>query len=172
MADYAPPNDTRWIDIQKRVCLHIFCRGLLSRLLKVLFVLCFVWHCCRPTVTVRTSAPLTVGQTFTRWANNFLLERMKKIEDLQLDLSDGLILIDLLEVISSKSLGRHNKAPKLRAQKLENTGQCLNFLKNEGIKLVGIGPEGVLSLLAPSCLVPLLAYLKLTPRLQISLIRT
>jgi len=97
--NYTPPNDTRWIDIQKR--------------------------------------------TFTRWANNFLLERMKKIEDLQLDLSDGLLLIDLLEVISSKSLGRHNKAPKLRAQKLENTGQALNFLKNEGIKLVGIGPEDI-----------------------------
>jgi filamin len=68
---------------------------------------------------------------------------MMKIEDLQLDLSDGLLLINLLEVISSKSLGRHNKAPKLRAQKLENTGQCLTFLKNEGIKLVGIGPEDI-----------------------------
>ena len=37
-----------------------------------------------------------------------------------------------------------NKKAKIRAQKLENTGAALHFLKNEGIKLVGIGPEGML----------------------------
>jgi hypothetical protein len=85
---------------------------------------------------------LTDGQTFTRWANNFLMERMMKIEDLASDLSDGLHLINLLEVISSKHLPNYNKKPKIRAQMLENTGACLQFLKNEGIKLVAIGPEG------------------------------
>jgi filamin len=98
-ADYKPPQDTRWIDIQKR--------------------------------------------TFTRWANNFLLERMMKIEDLGRDLSDGLLLINLLEIISSKQIPNYNKKPKIRAQKLENTGACLQFLKNEGIKLVAIGPEDI-----------------------------
>jgi filamin len=98
-SDYKPPQDTRWIDIQKR--------------------------------------------TFTRWANQFLLERMMKIEDLQYDLSDGLLLINLLEIISSKSIPNYNKKPKIRAQKLENTGASLQFLKNEGIKLVAIGPEDI-----------------------------
>jgi len=68
---------------------------------------------------------------------------MMKIEDLQNDLSDGLLLINLLEVISSKHLPGYNKKPKIRAQMLENTGQSLTFLKNEGIKLVGIGPEDI-----------------------------
>jgi filamin len=98
-SDYKPPQDTRWIDIQKR--------------------------------------------TFTRWANNFLLERMMKIEDLGKDLSDGLLLVNLLEIISSKSIPNYNKKPKIRAQKLENTGAALQFLKNEGIKLVAIGPEDI-----------------------------
>jgi len=98
-ADYKPPADTRWIEIQRR--------------------------------------------TFTRWANNFLIERMMKIEDLTSDLSDGLLLINLLEVISSKSINSYNKKPKIRAQKLENTGAALVFLKNEGIKLVAIGPEDI-----------------------------
>jgi filamin len=97
--DYKPPQDTRWIDIQKR--------------------------------------------TFTRWANNFLLERMMKIEDLGTDLSDGLLLINLLEIISSKAIPAYNKKPKIRAHKLENTGTSLQFLKNEGIKLVAIGPEDI-----------------------------
>jgi len=97
--DYRPPQDTRWVDIQKR--------------------------------------------TFTRWANNFLLERMMKIEDLGADLSDGLLLVNLLEIISAKSIPSYNKKPKIRAQKLENTGASLMFLKNEGIKLVAIGPEDI-----------------------------
>ncbi len=65
-----------------------------------------------------------------------------KIEDLASDLSDGLLLINLLEVISSKSIHNYNKKPRIRAQMLENTGSALMFLKNEGIKLVAIGPEG------------------------------
>jgi len=82
-------------------------------------------------------------RTFTRWANGFLSERMMKINDIQTDLADGLLLINLLEVISDKSLAGYNKKPKIRAQKLENTGLCLRFLKQEGIKLVAIGPEDI-----------------------------
>ena len=66
-----------------------------------------------------------------------------KIEDLGTDLSDGLLLVNLLEIISTKTIPAYNKKPKIRAQKLENTGTCLMFLKNEGIKLVAIGPEDI-----------------------------
>ena len=66
-----------------------------------------------------------------------------KIDDLGTDLSDGLLLVNLLEIISAKSIPQYNKKPKIRAQKLENTGTCLQFLKNEGIKLVAIGPEDI-----------------------------
>lgn len=65
-----------------------------------------------------------------------------KINNLETDLEDGVILINLLEQISSKKIGIVNKKAKIRAQKLENTGAALHFLKSEGIKLVGIGPEG------------------------------
>jgi len=82
-------------------------------------------------------------RTFTRWANNFLVEKMMKIDDIGADLHDGLLLINLLEVISGKPLGTYNKKPKIRAQKLENTGLALKFLKDEGIKLVAIGPEDI-----------------------------
>jgi filamin len=82
-------------------------------------------------------------RTFTRWANNFLSERMMKINDIGTDLSDGLLLINLLEIISDKQLQGYNKKPKIRAQKLENTGLALRFLKQEGIKLVAIGPEDI-----------------------------
>jgi len=82
-------------------------------------------------------------KTFTRWANTFLKERMLKIEDLENDFKDGTNLIALLEIISSKSVGRYNKAPKIRTQKLENNSFALKFLASEGIKLVNIGNEDI-----------------------------
>jgi filamin len=82
-------------------------------------------------------------RTFTKWCNSHLAERILKISDLEHDLEDGVILINLLEQISSKKIGIINKKAKIRAQKLENTGAALQFLKSEGIKLVGIGPEDI-----------------------------
>jgi len=82
-------------------------------------------------------------KTFTRWANQFLADRMLKIEDLQNDLKDGLKLCNLLEIISSKSLGNFNRKPQLRYHFLENNGRALQFIKDEGLTLVGIGPEDI-----------------------------
>jgi len=79
-------------------------------------------------------------KTFTRWCNTYLLERRIKIEDLSTDLGDGKALINLLEQISSKVVApTYNKNPKIRVQKIENANFSLEFLKNEGIKLVGVG---------------------------------
>jgi hypothetical protein len=79
-------------------------------------------------------------KTFTRWCNTYLLEKRLKIEDLSTDLADGLALIFLLEQISSKTVAHvYNKNPKIRVQKIENLNFSLEFLKNEGIKLVGVG---------------------------------
>jgi filamin len=82
-------------------------------------------------------------KTFTRWANQFLAERVMKINDLQEDLKDGVKLCNLLEIISSKSLGQFNKKPQLRYHFLENNGRALQFIKDEGLTLVGIGPEDI-----------------------------
>lgn len=78
--------------------------------------------------------------TFTRWANEHLKLVNKRMEDLQWDMSDGLNLISLIEVLSHKKLPRHNRKPMFRSQKLENISVALDFLENvEHIKLVNIG---------------------------------
>lgn len=82
-------------------------------------------------------------KTFTRWCNNFLSERLMKLADLETDLSDGIKLINLLEILSGKSLGKYNKKAGIRPQKLENVSTALAFIKSERIKLVAIGPEDV-----------------------------
>ena len=78
--------------------------------------------------------------TFTRWANEHLKTVSKTIGSLETDLSDGLRLIALIEVLSGKKLPKHNKRPTFRSQKLENVSVALNFLQeDENIKLVNIG---------------------------------
>lgn len=78
--------------------------------------------------------------TFTRWANEHLKTVQKNVGNLETDLSDGLRLIALIEVLSGKKLPKHNKRPNFRSQKLENVSVALRFLeKDEGIRIVNIG---------------------------------
>jgi hypothetical protein len=78
--------------------------------------------------------------TFTRWANEHLKLVNRHIDDLQTELSDGLNLIALIEVLSQKKIARYNKRPNFRSQQLENVSVVLHFLENtERIRLVNIG---------------------------------
>ena len=78
--------------------------------------------------------------TFTRWANEHLKQCGKQLADLQNDLSDGLRLAGLVEVLASHKFKRINKKPNFRTQKLENVTMTLKFLEEEeGIRLVNIG---------------------------------
>lgn len=82
-------------------------------------------------------------KTFTRWVNLYLKERGMHVNDLEQDLKNGVLLVNLLEIISSKSLGRINQHPRVPAQKLENVSIALKFIADEGLKLVNIGPEDI-----------------------------
>uniref|UniRef100_A0A1I8JJV1 Filamin-A n=1 Tax=Macrostomum lignano TaxID=282301 RepID=A0A1I8JJV1_9PLAT len=77
--------------------------------------------------------------TFTRWANEHLKQAGKQLADLQYDLSDGLRLIALVEVLAGHKFRHVNKRPNFRTQKLENVTMTLKFLEEEeGIRLVNI----------------------------------
>lgn len=79
-------------------------------------------------------------KTFTRWCNEQLKLREIVIEDLATDLSDGVSLIALIEILSGKKLGRFNKKPRIHAQKMENVELCLNYIiTKEKVRLVNIG---------------------------------
>ncbi|XP_062702644.1 filamin-A isoform X5 [Aedes albopictus] len=81
--------------------------------------------------------------TFTRWANEHLKIIDKNIASLESDLSDGLKLIALIEVLSQKRMSKHNKRPTFRSQKLENVSVALKFLECEGIKIVNIDSSDI-----------------------------
>ncbi|ERS97813.1 hypothetical protein HMPREF1624_05984 [Sporothrix schenckii ATCC 58251] len=82
-------------------------------------------------------------KTFTKWLNTKLQERDLEVKDLVADLSDGVLLIHLLECLSNESLGRYAAKPKLRVQRFENANLSLNFIKSRGIQMTNIGAEDV-----------------------------
>jgi Ca2+-binding EF-hand superfamily protein len=69
--------------------------------------------------------------------------RNLQLDDLVKDLSDGVILIHLLEILSQESLGRYAARPKLRVQRFENVNIALDFIKSRKIQLTNIGAEDV-----------------------------
>lgn len=75
--------------------------------------------------------------------NTKIAPRGLVVKDLVTDLSDAVLLIHLLECLSSESLGRYAAKPKLRVQKFENANTALNFIKSRGIQMTNIGAEDV-----------------------------
>ncbi|KAK2885697.1 hypothetical protein Q8A67_016534 [Cirrhinus molitorella] len=82
--------------------------------------------------------------TFTRWCNEHLKSVEMQISDLKFDLSDGLILISLLEVLSHKRMFRkYHTRPTFRQLKLDNVSVALEFLDCEKVKLVSIDSKAI-----------------------------
>ncbi|KAI9891304.1 MAG: hypothetical protein M1814_002817 [Vezdaea aestivalis] len=87
---------------------------------------------------------VTVQQkTFTKWLNTKIKARNITVNDLVSDLSDGVVLIHLLEILSEESLGRYASKPKLRVQRFENVNKTLDFIKARGIQTTNIGAEDI-----------------------------
>lgn len=82
-------------------------------------------------------------RTFTRWINVMLKVRGMHVENLDTDLKNGVLLINLLEVLSRKTIPVWNKHPRVPHQKYENNKIAIDFIASEGIKLVNIGSEDI-----------------------------
>lgn len=81
-------------------------------------------------------------RVFTRWCNEQLKEQnsLLTIDDLQKDFCDGVRLIELVEALSEKKVGRYHKKPRMHAQKMENLEMVIKLLtKTENIPLINIG---------------------------------
>eukprot|EP00808_Paulinella_micropora_P004358 g61065.t1 len=87
----------------------------------------------------RAQQQMLQKKTFMRWVNTHLLDRKMEMKDLVDDMADGVALINLMEILSGKQIKGYKKNPKMHIQKLENINKALDFIKEEGIKLVNIG---------------------------------
>ncbi len=80
--------------------------------------------------------------TFTNWLNDRLKggrQVLPRVQDLSEDLRDGTLLIKLLENLTKKKIKGYTKHPKTSAHELVNLDLVMEFMKKEGIKLIGIG---------------------------------
>jgi len=77
------------------------------------------------------------------WMNSFLETRGMSVKDLRVDLKDGTVLVNLLEILSGVSVGRYYKNPMTRVFMIEN---CVIFMekarKNHGINMT-MSPHGL-----------------------------
>ncbi|KAE9394893.1 actinin-like protein [Gymnopus androsaceus JB14] len=84
-------------------------------------------------------------RTFCKWLNTKLESNgYPSMTSLVKDLSDGVRLIQLMEIMGDVSLGRYNKTPRMRVQKAENVNKALEFITSRGVKLTNIGPEDII----------------------------
>lgn len=77
------------------------------------------------------------------WMNTYLAKaNLEPIRALPDDITDGVRLLQFLELLTEKSAGPFKKDPTNRIQKIENCSKAIKFISNDlQIRLVGIGAE-------------------------------
>ncbi|XP_058402111.1 neuron navigator 2 isoform X1 [Diceros bicornis minor] len=85
------------------------------------------------------------GQIYTDWANHYLAKSGHKrlIKDLQQDVTDGVLLAQIIQVVANEKIEDINGCPKNRSQMIENIDACLNFLAAKGINIQGLSAEEI-----------------------------
>uniref|UniRef100_A0A8C9W9C3 Neuron navigator 2 n=1 Tax=Scleropages formosus TaxID=113540 RepID=A0A8C9W9C3_SCLFO len=81
---------------------------------------------------------------YTDWANHYLAKSGHKrlIKDLQQDVTDGVLLAEIIQVVANEKIEDINGCPKSRSQMIENIDACLSFLAAKGVNIQGLSAEG------------------------------
>ncbi|XP_041255131.1 neuron navigator 2 isoform X1 [Onychostruthus taczanowskii] len=84
-------------------------------------------------------------QIYTDWANHYLAKSGHKrlIKDLQQDVTDGVLLAEIIQVVANEKIEDINGCPKNKSQMIENIDACLSFLAAKGINIQGLSAEEI-----------------------------
>ncbi|XP_071272299.1 neuron navigator 2-like [Salvelinus alpinus] len=84
-------------------------------------------------------------QIYTDWANHYLVKsgRQRLIKDLQQDVTDGVLLAEIIQVVANEKIEDINGYPKSRTQMIENIDTCLGFLAARGVNIQGLCAEEI-----------------------------
>jgi len=74
---------------------------------------------------------------FSRWCNQKLsLSRDIQVEDVVTEIGDGVLLINIIEVLSEMTFpGKYSKTPKMRVHKIDNLNNALQFVWDSGVQM-------------------------------------
>ncbi|XP_072236078.1 neuron navigator 2 isoform X4 [Leuresthes tenuis] len=87
----------------------------------------------------------TMKLIYTDWANHYLAKSGHKrlIKDLQTDVTDGVLLAEIIQVVANEKIDDINGCPKSRSQMVENIDVCLSFLAAKGVNIHGLSAEEI-----------------------------
>ncbi|XP_048240094.1 neuron navigator 2-like isoform X17 [Haliotis rufescens] len=82
---------------------------------------------------------------YTDWANHYLEKARNKrfIADLQQDITDGVLLADVIEAVTNEKIKDIKTKPKNSAQMVENINTCLTFLASLGVSVDGLSAKDI-----------------------------
>ncbi|CAB1313515.1 unnamed protein product [Coregonus sp. 'balchen'] len=97
------------------------------------------------TLSTRESEDREDPQIYTDWANHYLVKsgRKRLIKDLQQDVTDGVLLAEIIQVVANEKIEDINGYPKSQTQMIENIDTCLGFLAAKGVNIQGLCAEEI-----------------------------
>lgn len=97
------------------------------------------------TTTTTTSNPMQI-QNYITWINSHLKKRpgVRLVENLETDISNGVCLVHLIEVISGTVLTDVNLNPRTMNDNKENIEKILRFMQQNSVKMHQTSPKEIL----------------------------
>ncbi|XP_050304123.1 protein sickie-like isoform X2 [Anthonomus grandis grandis] len=88
-----------------------------------------------------TKQTKSIVQIYTDWANHYLEKgkSKKRVSSLATDCSDGVLLAEVIESVTSQKIADINRKPKSPSQMLDNINLCLSTLHSQHVQ----GIEGI-----------------------------
>uniref|UniRef100_A0A3Q1H5X1 Neuron navigator 3 n=1 Tax=Anabas testudineus TaxID=64144 RepID=A0A3Q1H5X1_ANATE len=82
---------------------------------------------------------------YTDWANHYLAKSgcQRLIKDLSQDVTDGVLLAQIIQIIANEKVEDINGSPRSQSQMIENVDACLSFLDARGVNVQGLSAEEI-----------------------------
>ncbi|XP_061663743.1 neuron navigator 3 isoform X5 [Syngnathoides biaculeatus] len=86
-----------------------------------------------------------ICKIYTDWANHYLAKSgcPRLIRDLSQDVTDGVLLAQIIQIIANEKVEDINGSPRSQTQMIENVDACLSFLDARGVNVQGLSAEEI-----------------------------
>uniref|UniRef100_A0A8C3B265 Neuron navigator 3 n=1 Tax=Cyclopterus lumpus TaxID=8103 RepID=A0A8C3B265_CYCLU len=86
-----------------------------------------------------------ICKIYTDWANHYLARSgcQRLIKDLSQDVTDGVLLAQIIQIIANEKVEDINGSPRSQSQMIENVDACLSFLDARGVNVQGLSAEEI-----------------------------
>ncbi|XP_076006818.1 neuron navigator 3 [Genypterus blacodes] len=99
----------------------------------------------KPEGKSKESEESRICKIYTDWANHYLAKSgcQRLIKDLSQDITDGVLLAQIIQIIANEKVEDINGSPRSQSQMIENVDACLSFLDSRGVNVQGLSAEEI-----------------------------